>query len=75
MAFTMKSSTGTSEKYFIDPTTGTAHKVRVLITTNYEEKKSNYLVIFKGSCSDQFKTFLNDGVSIYNDRASTNTKN
>ena len=30
MAFTMKNSTGTSEKYFIDPTTGTAHKVRVL---------------------------------------------
>ncbi|XP_028393393.1 uncharacterized protein LOC114517773 isoform X1 [Dendronephthya gigantea] len=40
MEFTMKNSTGVSEKYFIDPRTGTAHK---------------------GSCSEQFKTFLNEG--------------
>ena len=31
MEFTMKNSVGKIEKYFIDPQTGTAHKVRKLL--------------------------------------------
>ena len=66
----MKNSAGVSETYFIDPRTSTAHKVRVLKEkTNNEKKEISILGYFvQGSCSEQFKTFLNEGVSIYNDR-------
>ena len=43
MEFTMKNSAGVSETYFIDPRTGTAHKVRVLKQQSKNEKKKLFL--------------------------------
>lgn len=72
MGFQKKNSTSAStEKYFIDPRTGAAKKMRNLIKNlNYMNnhrktttKNLTILLYFKGSCSEQFKTLMKEGVS------------